>query len=143
MISLSVTAQDIDNANQIFGSNLANLRGETTRTKPEHVQVEYVQIPQDFVQLHKYVTLVADVMCLSGLMFLVTPLRGLSLVTIEHLLLRTAKPLPMDYCPGSFFLSDSFPGVSLPKKINGHTIWYIYLSLVLSFCKDFLLELYS
>ena len=49
----------------------------------------------------------------------------------------------MDLFPGSSFLSDSFPGVSLPKKTNGHTIWYIYLSLVLSFCKVFLLERYS
>ncbi len=52
-----------------------------------------MQIPQDFVQLHKYVTLVADVMFMNGLSFLVTSLQGLSLVTIEHLPLRTAKCL--------------------------------------------------
>jgi hypothetical protein len=88
-----VTVRDIDNANRIFGPDLTNLRGETTRTKPEHVRVEYVQIPRDFVQLHKYVTLVADVMFVNGLPFLVTSLRGLSLVTIEHLPSRTAKRL--------------------------------------------------
>jgi hypothetical protein len=27
------------------------------RTKPEHIRIEYVQIPLDFVKLHKYVTL--------------------------------------------------------------------------------------
>ncbi len=32
-----------------------------TRRKPEHVQVDYVQIPWDFVKMHKYVTLAADV----------------------------------------------------------------------------------
>ena len=52
-----------------------------------------MQIPWDFVQLHKYVTLVADVMFVNGLPFLVTSLQGLSLVTIEHLRLRTAKHL--------------------------------------------------
>ena len=67
-----VTVQDIDNANRIFGPDLANLRGKTTRTKPERVRVEYVQIPRDFVQLHKYVTLVADVMFVNGLPFLIT-----------------------------------------------------------------------
>jgi hypothetical protein len=88
-----VTVRDVDNANQIFGPDLAKLRGKTTRTKPERVQVEYVQIPRDFVQLHKYVTLVADVMFVNGLPFLVTSSRGLSLVTIEHLPSRTAKRL--------------------------------------------------
>ncbi len=32
-----VTVRDIDNANQIFGPDLANLRGKATRTKPECV----------------------------------------------------------------------------------------------------------
>ncbi len=40
---------DVDNANQIFDLDLANLRGKATRTKPERVRVEYVQIPWDFV----------------------------------------------------------------------------------------------
>jgi hypothetical protein len=64
-----------------------------TRTKPDYVRVEYVQIPPDFVQLHKYVTLVADVMFVNGLSFLVNSSQGLSLVTIEHLPSRTAKRL--------------------------------------------------
>jgi hypothetical protein len=88
-----VTIHDVDNANQIFGPDLTNLKGKATRTKPERVQVKYVQIPWDFAQLHKYVTLVADVMFVNGLPFLVTSLQGLSLVAIEHLQLRTAKRL--------------------------------------------------
>ncbi len=88
-----ITVRDVDNANRIFGPDLANLRGKMTRTKMECVRVEYVQIPWDFVQLHKYVMLVADVMFVNGLPFLVTSLRGLSLVTIEHLPSRTAKRL--------------------------------------------------
>ena len=32
-----VTMQDVDNANQIFGLDLANLRGKMTRTKPERI----------------------------------------------------------------------------------------------------------
>ena len=88
-----VTVQDVENANRIFGPDLANLRGKTIRTKPEHVRIEYVQIPRDFVELHKYVTLVADVMFVNGLPFLVTSSRGISLVTIEYLKSRTAKRL--------------------------------------------------
>jgi hypothetical protein len=88
-----VAVRDVDNANRIFGPDLANLGGKMTRAKPERVRVEYVQIRWDFVQLHKYVTLVADAMFVNGLPFLVTSLRGLSLVTIKHLPSRTAKRL--------------------------------------------------
>jgi hypothetical protein len=52
-----------------------------------------LQIPWGFVQLHKYVMLVANAMFVNGLPFLVTPLCGLSLVTIEHLPLRTPQRL--------------------------------------------------
>jgi hypothetical protein len=93
LTNCNVTVRDVDNANRIFGPDLANFRGKTTRTKPEHVRVEYVQIPRDFVQLHKNLTLVADVMFVNGLPFLVTSLRGLSLVTIEHLPSRTATTI--------------------------------------------------
>ncbi len=79
------TVNDVDNANRIFGPVVANLRGKGTTTKLECVQVQYVQIPLNFVQLHKYVMLVADVMFVNGLSFLVTSLRGLRLATIEHL----------------------------------------------------------
>ena len=88
-----VTVQDVENANRIFGPDLANLRGKTIRTKLEHVCIEYVQIPLDFVELHKYMTLVADVMFVNGLPFMVTSSRGISLVTIKYLKSRTAKRL--------------------------------------------------
>jgi hypothetical protein len=52
-----------------------------------------VQIPWDFVKMHKYLTLVADVMFVNVLPFLVTLSRGISLVTIEYLPSRTAKRL--------------------------------------------------
>jgi hypothetical protein len=73
-----VTVQDVNNAHHIYGQDLANIRGKTTRRKPEHVQVDYVQIPRDFVKMHKYVTLAADVMFVNGLPFLITLSRGIS-----------------------------------------------------------------
>ncbi len=37
-----VTVHNINNANHVFGSDLVNLKGKTTRTKPECVIVEIV-----------------------------------------------------------------------------------------------------
>ena len=89
-----VTVQDVHNANRIFGPALANLRGKTTEKK-EHVRVDYVKIPRDLVNMHTYVTLVADVMFVNDLPFLVTSSRGICLVTIEYLPSRTAKRLAL------------------------------------------------
>jgi hypothetical protein len=61
-----VTVQDIHNANQIFDPDLANRRGNTTRKKPEHARVDYVEIPRELVDMHKYVTLVAGVMFVNS-----------------------------------------------------------------------------
>ncbi len=88
-----VTVHDVQDAYQIFGPDLANLRGKTTRSKSEHMRVDYVKIPWDFVEMHKYVTIVADMMFVNGLPFLVISSRGISLITIEFLPSRTAKCL--------------------------------------------------
>ncbi len=90
-----VTVQDVHNANRIFGPDLANLRGKMTRKQPEHVRVDYVEIPRNLVNMHKYVTLVAGVMFVNSLLFLVTSLRGISLVMIEFLPSQTAKCLAL------------------------------------------------
>ena len=88
-----VTVHDVHNANHIFGPNLANRRGKMTRSKPEHVRVEYIKVPRDIVHLHKYVTIVADMMFFNRLPFMVTSSRGMSLITIQFLPSRTAKSL--------------------------------------------------
>ncbi len=61
-----VTVHDVRNANQFFGHDLAKLRGKTTRSTPEHVRVDYMKNPQDFIEMHKYVTIVADMMFVNG-----------------------------------------------------------------------------
>ncbi len=88
-----VSVRNVQNANYFFCPDLEILRGKIMRTKPEHVRVDYVKIPPDLMELHKYVTIVADVMFLNGLQFLVTSSRGISLITINFLSSRTAKYL--------------------------------------------------
>ena len=88
-----VSVHDVHNANQIFGPDLANLRGKTVRRSPEHVAIDYVEIPRDFLDRYRDVTLTADVMFVNGLPFLITSSRGINLVTIEFATTRTAANL--------------------------------------------------
>ena len=120
-----VTVQDVHNANRIFGPDLANLRGKTTRKKPEHVRVDYVQIPRDIIDMHKYVTLVADVMFVNGLPFLVSSSRGISLVTIEYLPSRTVKRLAITleqvlkvYARGGFAVQTMMMDMEFEKLVD-------------------------
>ena len=88
-----ISENDITNAEAIFGKNLAGIRGKTTRRKPERVRTDYVRIPKEFIEMHRSVTLMADVMFVNKIAFLVTFSRGIGLITVEHLPTRNAGQL--------------------------------------------------
>jgi len=88
-----VTANAVKNAHQIFGPDLAGIRGRTVRRPPESVTTDYVQIPRAIQERHQLVTLAVDVMFINGVPFLVSVARGLNLVTAEFTPSQTAKHL--------------------------------------------------
>ena len=65
------TPENITHTHQLFGDDLAGLRGKAVQKKPEHVVMDYVQIPKDIIQMNKFVTLTADVMYVNGLPFVI------------------------------------------------------------------------
>ena len=58
-----VTVEDVDVALNIWGKNVAALKGKTTRSKPNTVARESVKIPVDLLKLHKEVLLTLDIFC--------------------------------------------------------------------------------
>ena len=48
----------ITNAHQIFGSNLANIRGETVWKKPKQICMDYIEIQRKIIDIHLQVALV-------------------------------------------------------------------------------------
>ena len=54
-----------------FWSLPTMLRGETIQ-KPDRVEPEYIGIPRDFYELHKFITSTTDVMFVDGIAFLIT-----------------------------------------------------------------------
>ena len=46
-----VTPEHISHTHQLLGENLAGLRGKSVQKKPEHVVMDYVQIPRDIWSL--------------------------------------------------------------------------------------------
>ncbi len=84
---------DVKITHAIYGCDLANTRGKMVRRKPDHVETDYVEIPTDILTFHCNVTLVVDVMFVNSVPFLVSALRNMNLITIEHAPKRTASKL--------------------------------------------------
>ena len=84
---------DIINAHNIYGPDLASIRGKTVRRKPEHVPTDYVDIPRNIIWLHQQVTLSADIMFVNRVPFLFSVLRNINLIMIENASRRTASQL--------------------------------------------------
>ncbi|KAL7529447.1 hypothetical protein ACHAXR_002971 [Thalassiosira sp. AJA248-18] len=88
-----ISSKDISNANTIFGPSKPCLEGKWVRRKPARVEPEYISIPANLITNHKYLTLVADVMFVSGLPFLITLSRGVRFTTVTFVPSRTAAEL--------------------------------------------------
>jgi hypothetical protein len=80
-----VTVNTVKNAHQIFGPDLAGIRGRTVRRPPESITTNYVQIPRVILVQHQLVTLTVDLMFMHGVPFLVSMARCLNLVNSCHL----------------------------------------------------------
>lgn len=83
-----VTMDDAQNAFTIFEKNLNSIRGNTTRTKTDHVPSnKRIPLPLDITQAHKNVTLI-DYRSVDKMTFLVTTSRNLHFITIENITTR-------------------------------------------------------
>ena len=77
-----ITASDVTNSHIMFGKNLSGTRVKTVWQKPDRVVMDYVAVTNDFIKLHKFVTLVADVMFVNCELFLITMPHVINFVTI-------------------------------------------------------------
>jgi hypothetical protein len=93
ILNCPVTRKDINAANNIFGPNVASMKGKTVRSTQDPVLTEYVEIPKDMVALNKDVTLTADVMFVDGLGFLVTASRSIKSTTKDYVPKRSKADL--------------------------------------------------
>ncbi len=88
-----VKPDHITNAHSIYCPSIAGVRGQTVRRKPEHVEVEYSNVPDDFHHLHIFVTLTADIMFINKIAFLTMLSQKLRIAIVKHIPLRTASQL--------------------------------------------------
>ncbi len=88
-----VSSDDVTNAHAIFGPDLANLRGKKVWQTPAPVVDDYVSVPREVVERNKIVMLAADVFLVDGIAFLLTVLRQIKFIMVEHVATCKAKSL--------------------------------------------------
>ena len=88
-----VTVQDVDNAQAIWGKNIARLKGTTTRSKPKVVAPDSVKIPVEIMKLHNEVFLIMDIFFVNKIPFFLTLSRKIYFTAVNHLAGRTAAQI--------------------------------------------------
>jgi hypothetical protein len=81
-----VTEQDVDLAVQIYGPDMASLKGKTTRRKPSQVVEDVVSLPAELINAQRDVVLRIDTTFVNGMAFLTT--------ISSHIRYRTAQCTP-------------------------------------------------
>jgi hypothetical protein len=81
--NLPITIEDVNIAENIFGTDIGALKGKTTRQKPAPVVSDYIEIPQELINNHNNVTLCMDGIKINGIYFISTISRNIMYRTTE------------------------------------------------------------
>jgi hypothetical protein len=85
-----ITVADIDIALEIWGADIAALKGKTSRSKPPIVAPDFVKVPKDILSAHRDVCLAADIFFVNKIPFFLTISRNICFTTVTHL--KDRKP---------------------------------------------------
>jgi hypothetical protein len=88
-----VTIQDIDVATNIFGKNIAALKGKTTWIKTHPLDRDYVKVTKELLKIHKEVFLTTDIFFVNNIPFFSTLSRKICFTAVNHLADRTVPQI--------------------------------------------------
>ncbi len=87
------TAQDVQNAEDMFGKDVQALKGKMVRHAPHRVRPGVVSIPVEIMVCHKDFILAGDIMFVNRIPFFMTILRAIKFGTSEMIVNRKASTL--------------------------------------------------
>ena len=84
MKNLPITSSYVTDAYTMFDTKLSCNRGEKIRHNPNRAVMDYISVSRDCLKLHKFVTILADMMFVNNRPFLNTMPCSINVVTDEH-----------------------------------------------------------
>jgi len=89
-----VTSEHVLRAQYIYGSDVASIKGKTSRIQPRHiVSNDIIPVPQFVREYHNDVTLCADIFFVNGMAFFHTIARNIQFRTVHDIANRKYKTL--------------------------------------------------
>jgi hypothetical protein len=88
-----VTIEDINLAMQVYGPDIATIKGKSTRSRPIPAVKQHIEIPSTLMEIQKDVTLSIDGLEVNSLKFLTTISHDLCYRTAQYVVNATAKEL--------------------------------------------------
>ena len=79
----------------------------------DRVAIYYITVTRDLLKLHKFVTLVPDVILVNNVAFLITRYHGIKFVTVSH----------VPTCIAELFQTPLHTWLLVPKLPNGRSVW--------------------
>jgi hypothetical protein len=93
IMNCPINVDDIERAEKVYGKNIAALKGKTTKTSPNPVVTDYVEVPPGIMEANSKVVLTADVFFVNKLPFFMSISRDIAFTTAEHITRRTKSVL--------------------------------------------------
>ena len=79
-----IEVEDVHLSSQIYGPDIAAVRGKTTRVQPGHVLTPVISpVPEHILRLHPKIHLCVDVCFVNNIPFLITTSRNIKLRTVD------------------------------------------------------------
>ena len=88
-----VTAEDVDNAEKIYGPDIGTRKGKTTRKKPTPVKRDEIEAPKELIEKNQDITLCMDIMFINGMPMLTTIDRAIRFRSMVPLKTRTHEDM--------------------------------------------------
>jgi hypothetical protein len=110
-----VTAEDVNNAKKIFGTDMSSLRGKSTRRKSTLVREDSIEIPEELILQNRKIDLCIDIMYVNKCGFM---------TTIDQMI-RFRSALPSENCTHEVYYRVLDMALQLYNSAGFHIKQYI------------------
>jgi len=89
----NITRQDILKAEDIFGPNLGSVKVKTKRHATEHVNITWIKVPRELLEIYGDMTLAIDIMAINKMPCMISTSRNIHFSTAELIHNKTKQTL--------------------------------------------------